>query len=302
MSRKTLPTYIDAASPQNTSGLRSMSRGPGASPSPRSAPSRTAVVPLPGIPRVSSGIMAPVVAALFAASGPATPALVALPEPVVVAGHLLFDAVRQERGDGAAGPGQDPTKKPTTLPRNMLHHEPMSARKRMVTRPYFDAAAPAHSVCSSTRSTSLTAKSPMVTTTKSSPSNSRSCPKVKRGRALFGSMPMVARKRPRPGRREGRATLLPDTLDSAENAKIMSAKYSAGPNRMAHLARAGARNTSPRIDSVPPTNDETAASASASPPRPCLVIACPSIAVTTAEAVPGTLSRIVLIELPYWDP
>src|SRR5690606_30841282 len=117
-----------------------------------------------------------------------------------------------------------------------------------------------------------------------------------------GSMPMVARKSPRPVAARARETLRPETLDKAENAKTMSAKYSAGPNRIAHRERAGARNTSPTTESVPPTNDETAARARASPPRPSRVIAWPSIAVTTADAVPGTFSRIVLIELPYWDP
>ena len=73
------PTYMEAASPQNRSGSSVMRRGPGVTPSPRSAPRRTAVVPLPGTPRVRRGIMAPLAAALFAASGAATPRMSPVP-------------------------------------------------------------------------------------------------------------------------------------------------------------------------------------------------------------------------------
>ena len=68
------------------------------------------------------------------------------------------------------------------------------------------------------------------------------------------------------------------------------------------MESAGANSTSAKIENVPPTNEATADIASAWPPRPALVSSYPSSAVTTADAVPGTLSRIVLIELPYWDP
>ena len=77
--RNALPTYIDAANPQKTSGLFWMRSGPGVTPSESRAPRRTAVVPLPGTPSVSSGIMAPVAAALFAASGAATPRMSPVP-------------------------------------------------------------------------------------------------------------------------------------------------------------------------------------------------------------------------------
>ena len=44
-----------------------------------SAPIKIAVVPEPGIPNVSKGIIAPPDAALFADSGPATPAICPVP-------------------------------------------------------------------------------------------------------------------------------------------------------------------------------------------------------------------------------
>ena len=117
--------------------------------------------------------------------------------------------------------------------------------------------------------------------------------------ALWGSSPIVASQSPKPVDARPRTKLPPAKLESAENAKTIRAKYSAGPKRIAQVASIGANRTNARIETVPPTNEAIADIARAGPPRPCFVMACPSIAVTTAEAVPGTLSRIVLIEFPY---
>ena len=70
-----LPIYMLAMSPQTKSGLDVKSRGPGRMPCMMRAPRRTAVVPDPGIPRVSRETMAPPAAALFADSGAATPSM-----------------------------------------------------------------------------------------------------------------------------------------------------------------------------------------------------------------------------------
>ena len=112
-------------------------------------------------------------------------------------------------------------------------------------------------------------------------------------------MPTEARKSPTPTAINALGRLRPATPANAAKANSMSAKYSTGPKRMAHVAKRGANSTSPKMDSVPPTKDAIAEIARAGPARPCLVISYPSMAVTTADAVPGTLSRIVLIELPY---
>ncbi len=112
----------------------------------------------------------------------------------------------------------------------------------------------------------------------------------------------MASQSPKPVEARARTRLPPAKLDSAEKAKTMSAKYSAGPKRIAHSERRGAKRTRPKIDSVPPTKELTAEMASAGPARPSRVMAWPSMAVTTAEAVPGTLRRMVLMELPYWEP
>ena len=65
--------YIETITPQNTAGSESSRRGPGWMPRLSMTPNNTAVVPEPGMPRVSNGTKEPVQAALLAASGAAMP-------------------------------------------------------------------------------------------------------------------------------------------------------------------------------------------------------------------------------------
>ena len=75
----TLPRYMLAIRPQANSGFCSISSGPGCRPHIRKPPMSTAVAAEPGMPRVSSGTIAPADAALLAASGPTRPAIAPLP-------------------------------------------------------------------------------------------------------------------------------------------------------------------------------------------------------------------------------
>ena len=68
-----------ATTPQNMSGRSRIMSGPGCTPWMRKAPSRTAITTLGAMPSVSSGIIAPPVAALLADSGPATPSIMPVP-------------------------------------------------------------------------------------------------------------------------------------------------------------------------------------------------------------------------------
>ena len=74
ISSTTLPTYIEAMNPQNSAGCSLIRSGPGATPCTISAASMTAGIGPDGTPSASIGTKAPEVAALFADSGPATPA------------------------------------------------------------------------------------------------------------------------------------------------------------------------------------------------------------------------------------
>ena len=69
-----------ATTPQKISGCSRIKSGPGCTPWIRNALSSTAITTLGAIPRVRSGIMAPPVAALFAASGAATPSITPVPK------------------------------------------------------------------------------------------------------------------------------------------------------------------------------------------------------------------------------
>ena len=73
----------DAIRPQTTSGRLAKSVGPGVMFSVIRTARRTAVVPDPGTPRVSMGTSAPPAAALFPASGAATPFATPVPKPAL---------------------------------------------------------------------------------------------------------------------------------------------------------------------------------------------------------------------------
>jgi hypothetical protein len=79
MSSMMFPTQKLITSPQKRSGFSVTSRGPGTSPWISKAPMISAMMTLPGMPRVMVGMNAVWSAALFAASGPRTPSIAPLP-------------------------------------------------------------------------------------------------------------------------------------------------------------------------------------------------------------------------------
>src|SRR5206468_1889176 len=101
----TLPMYMLAMTPQKISGCSFTSSGPGWMPCTRKAPSSTAITTLAGMPSVSSGIIDPPVAALFADSGAAA-------EPLGMPSDPLLERVGEERRDDRADPGEDAEEEP----------------------------------------------------------------------------------------------------------------------------------------------------------------------------------------------
>ena len=67
-----------------------------------------AVAPLPGMPMVISGIMAPPTEAVAAVCGATMPSGMPVPISVAALAVLPLDAIGDERGDGGAGAGHDP--------------------------------------------------------------------------------------------------------------------------------------------------------------------------------------------------
>ena len=79
-------------------------------------------------------------------------------------------------------------------------------------------------------------------------------------------------------------------------------KYSAGPNRRASRVNGAPIAAMTKVATVPAMNDAIAAVPSAIPASPLRAMAWPSIAVTTAVASPGMLTRIAVVEPPYCAP
>ena len=85
-------------------------------------------------------------------------------------------------------------------------------------------------------------------------------------------------------------------------AKIISAKYSAGPNLSATSTTTGASSVTRIVAIVPATKEPMAQVASAGPARPFFAIKLPSSAVAMDADSPGVLSKIVVVEPPYMAP
>jgi hypothetical protein len=80
------------------------------------------------------------------------------------------------------------------------------------------------------------------------------------------------------------------------------AKFSRGPKVSATADKGAASKATTAVPTVPATKEPSAATASATPARPWRAMAWPSTAVITDEASPGTLSRMDVVEPPYWAP
>jgi hypothetical protein len=115
-------------------------------------------------------------------------------------------------------------------------------------------------------------------------------------------MPMTPSSSPRNKLVKPRTVELPITADTVVKAKIIKAKYSAGPNLSATSTTKGASKVTSTVAMVPATNEPMAAVASAGPARPFFAIRLPSRAVAMEADSPGVLSRIVVVDPPYIAP
>src|SRR5215471_8231844 len=115
----TLPTYMEAMNPQKSLGEFWMSSGPGVTPWIIMAASRSAAIGTPGTPRASMGTKAPEVAALFADSGPATPATAPRPNSSGCLDTLRSMAYETNVEITCADPGMMPIRNPMMVPRQI---------------------------------------------------------------------------------------------------------------------------------------------------------------------------------------
>ena len=85
-------------------------------------------------------------------------------------------------------------------------------------------------------------------------------------------------------------------------ARNTRAKISGGPNFRANSASGGDKTIRPMTPMVPAMNEAKAEIPSAAPARPWRVIWYPSRQVMTEAASPGILTRMDVVEPPYWVP
>jgi hypothetical protein len=145
-------------------------------------------------------------------------------------------------------------------------------------------------------------KTPMPITMKPIPSVNSGMSKLNRATPEFTSVPTSPINRP--------SRIMPTALSREPDAsttapispRIISEKYSAGPNLNATSVKGMANAASTRVPTQPAKKEPRPAAAKAGPARPCLAIWYPSITVTTDDDSPGRLTRIAVVEPPYCAP
>ena len=175
------------------------------------------------MPSASSGTRTPAAAALFAASGPATPSIAPCPNS---SGCLVSRrSTLYERTVGISAPpaGSAPSGKPSADPRSHGFQDRDQSARPSHGRP---AGTTVPVVCRSRLATQIAspkANSPTATTTTSTPSSSCGTPKVIRACPVWVSMPTRPMARPRPRLARPRTTDRPSTAATVVNATAMRA-------------------------------------------------------------------------------
>ena len=106
--------YIEMMTAQKICGSSVINLGPGLTFNAIKAPSKIAVVPDPGIPKVKRGTNDPVQAALFAVSGAASPFIDPLPNSFFSCSGAILRSTAYPKNEAivAPAPGKTPIKNP----------------------------------------------------------------------------------------------------------------------------------------------------------------------------------------------
>src|SRR5699024_4997901 len=87
-------------------------------------------------------------------------------------------------------------------------------------------------------------------------------------------------------------------VEAANKPNNIKEKYSAGPNLKAKFTNTGPKPDINIMPIVEPIKEANMAINNAEPARPCLARGCPSKLTTACDAVPGRLSKMVVIAPP----
>ena len=173
-----LPIHMLATTPQNRSGYLVRTCGPGDMPWICRAPSMSAMAAPAGIPSVNIGMKCVRAAALFAASGPATPSIA--PCPKRLGSFASWRSIAYEANELRSGPvpGKIPRNPPSAVPRSTGFHDSFRSF-RVGNRPVTLAMASAHCTGKPTfMMTSVNANRPTATATKLTASVNAGMPNV----------------------------------------------------------------------------------------------------------------------------
>lgn len=187
------------------------------------------------------------------------------------------------------------------MPRAVGFHDRRKSSRVGQRRPIFSAATAVEPFSRLTMISRMPNR-PIAIATNSSPSASSICPKVNRRTPVLMSVPMMPSSRPS---RTIATALIGDPCartTAAIRPNTMSAQYSAGWKLSATAVSGGENRTISNVATEPAAKEDSAATASAAPALPCRAIWCPSRHVTTAEDSPGRLTRMEVVEPPYWAP
>lgn len=150
-----------------------------------------------GMPRARNGIIAPPVAALFAASGPATPSIRPVPNSSGCFDRRFSMAYETNVEMMWAAPGRMPIRKPTTEPRRIGPTERVQSSRVGRSAESFGLMTSRITFCSTFTRISATPNRPIATARKLTPSPSSTRPCVNRAKPERWSMPTIATASPR---------------------------------------------------------------------------------------------------------
>ena len=143
---------------------------------------------------------------------------------------------------------------------------------------------------------------PIASTAKSIPSCRSTNPRVRRSWPVSISWPTVESSNPNTTMMQALSTEPRASTMASPRPNTIKPKYSAGPNSSASLVSGAPIAAMTSVATVPAKNEAMAAIPNAIPAWPLRAMAWPSSVVTTDVASPGMLTRIAVVEPPYWAP
>lgn len=225
-----------------------------------------------GRPKAKSGTKPPLVVALFAPSGAATPSMAPFPNSSGCFDTRFSTSYATKVVTAGAQPGRRPRKKPMPVERSIAPMHRLISLHLGIQSSVF-VSYMRFIECSTFIMISLMAKRPIMTLMKLIPAIMSMEPKVRRAAPVRGFCPIREAVSPRAIEMTPLSSALPERLIIRLRPMNIRAKYSGGPKARAKFASTGAKKVSPTRLRVPAKKEDIADMARAGPARPCFAIA-----------------------------